>query len=120
MSILSRLVFGPPLVMMVACGAADADPNGCAGNFTIVSQSAANTLTLGGSYENGQPIMKLSQNGQTIANVGANSVAEQGTDPTFDITGLAKGTYLITILMSCQDANEQPNIVWTPISITIH
>ncbi len=83
----------------MAAGCSSSSSESCHGSVSTVTQTG-NTLDAKGSYNDGQPVLVLSQNGNTIRTIDASTTDDN--DATFDITGLAKGTYTATWTMACE------------------
>ena len=84
---------------IAAAGCSSNATQDCRGTINSVTQSG-NTLTAAGSYNDGQPVLVLSQNGTTIRTINASTT--DNTNATFDITGVAKGAYAAAWQMTCE------------------
>jgi hypothetical protein len=94
---LGRVAAAAAFVMASGCSSNSSES--CRGTVSTVTQTG-NTLDAKGSYNDGQPVLMLSQNGNSIRTVNASTTDDN--DATFDITGLAKGVYTATWTMSCE------------------
>ena len=83
----------------VAAGCSSNSSESCRGTVSTVTQTG-NTLDAKGSYNDGQPVLVLSQNGTNIRTINASTTNDN--DATFDVTGLAKGAYTATWTMACE------------------
>ena len=102
--------------LSVSCSGSDSTVSGgCSGKVTSESQSGK-TVTINGNFASGQPIMELSQNGNRIATeVAVNYTSGQAT---FDVTGLATGTYTVQWVISC--FNEDGEVVMSSTITTVN
>jgi hypothetical protein len=90
-------------------------PGGCSGNVATETQQG-NAINATGSFKGGQPIMRLTQNGANQQYVAGNY--DNGT-ASFDITGVAKGTYTVTWILSCDNGDGEVVMTSTGKNITI-
>jgi hypothetical protein len=107
---LNQLRYGILVVAALTVASCDDDdtlPGGCSGHVASQIQNG-NKIQILGSFADGQPIMRLTKNGVNNE-IAATDYDDVGAE--FDITGVAKGTYTATWILSC--FNEEGEVVMT-------
>ena len=111
---LQALLLGAALAGM-SCHSDDTLAGGCSGSVASETQQG-NTINATGSFKGGQPIMRLTQNGVNRQIPAGNY---NNGSASFDITGVAKGTYTVTWILSCDNGDGEVVMTSGVTTITI-
>jgi hypothetical protein len=114
--LIRRLLVLGAAVGAMSCGdSEDKVAGGCDGSVATEAQEG-NKINLTGNFAGGQPIMQVTQNDVTQSFVA--DTYDKGT-ASIDITGLAKGTYTVTWILSCFNEDGEVTMTSTIKNITI-
>lgn len=102
-------------LLVSGCDSEDTVAGGCSGSVSTATQQGT-TVNVTGHFSGGQPIMRLTQNGvdqQYPANNYDNGTA------SFNVSSVAKGTYTVTWILSCDNADGEVVMTSTIKTFTI-
>ena len=92
------------LVVVLIAGCSNSNSDEECGGFIKSASQLGNDFSASGTVNKGQPILTLTGNGRTF------TLASDNYGPTyadFDVTGIPKGVYSATWVISCDDGSGQ-------------